>query len=171
MASVDHESQSEAGPSTPSRPRPPSISQSPANETSAIAESLKSRRLRRGSLRAVFSGKKVRAKIDKGDEPDGKGSDAEEDEDESVLRAVVEEGERMKAERLEAVEVLKKGKKFDVEEGDVRGGDGEPRQEYVWDGEFLTVAECFDLLITSLQYSSRTKEGELDLPSCRLGSS
>ena len=121
-----------------STPPPPRVSRSAADETSAIAASLKNRSLRRRSILHVLSGKgkKAKAKVnaEDGDEPDGRGSDAEEDEDESTLRAIVEEGQRMKAEMQEAVEVLKGGKRVDVDEGDLREGEGEPRQEYVWDG-------------------------------------
>jgi len=131
MASPERQTSHEADPSPPPRPRPPSITQSPADETSAITASLTVRRLRRGSIRHVFSRKPAKEKARNEDgEPDGRDSEAEEDEDESVLRAVVEEGERMKAEMPEAVEVLKGGKKVDLE--DEQGG--EVRQEFVWDG-------------------------------------
>ncbi len=108
--------------------RPPNISQSAQAESSAIAASLASRR-RRGSIRNLFTGKKGKSRSPDRENPDGLGSEAEEEESEEALRAVVEAGERMKAEMPEAVEVLKGGRKVDVE--DEEGG--EPRQEFVWD--------------------------------------
>ena len=134
------DSQSKAGPSTSRdrsrHPQPPTIVQSPQDESSAIASSLVGRR-RRGSIKKLFTNKRGKSRIIDREDPDGLGSEAEEDENESVLRAIMEEGERMKAEMPEAVKVLKGGQKVDPELEDVNAS----RQEFVWDGEFLLVTD------------------------------
>ena len=117
--------------SSDSQNRHPSISKSPEDETSAIDASLASRR-QRGSLRNIFTGRTIKAKIRANNaQPDGRGSDAEEEQDESALRAMVEEGERMKAEMPKAVEVLRNGRRVvDVDDQVFENA----RQEFVWDG-------------------------------------
>ena len=115
--------------------RHPSISKQTEDETSAIAASLASRR-QRGSLRNVFTGKSIKARTKSSEPPDGRGSDAEEEEDESALRALMEEGERMKAEMPKAVEVLRHGRTVvDVDEEVFEGA----RQEFVWDGVLVSL--------------------------------